>query len=321
VKLPCQRGHGAVADAGHGEAAGRAGVRALQAVEAAFGDGERLQVHRARDVEHGVLEGGVGGEVRVGADGIALGVGGGIDVGQVVDFDVLDVQQLSGLGVVALGVDFQGVVFAGAGVDVGLVQQLEATGDDEVVVARGVGVFTRICTATTVVDGGREDDGDYGLRAGFGDVLVDVDVVRLCQLVAVGVVRDQDLRVGLDLLLEQAQVAFLVEDEAGQQLEVGVVDVYFGGVDGTVCRAGDGDGGGAVVVLGDVDHGGQRCQLGRRISRTSLTVVQTIVGSVGHIDQSQLYEVETGDVFDVREETFLSDKSATSRKNRAPLLS
>ena len=61
------------------------------------------------------------------------------------------------------------------------------------------------------------------------------------------------LRIDFDLLFEQANVAVFVKHQVGEELEVGVVDFDFGGVDGAVrSRYRDG---GCVAVTGDVTDG------------------------------------------------------------------
>ena len=136
-------GFSAGANARHGEAARRGLVdTALQAVKPAFGDGEGFDVDCATEVQNGVLEIGAARQVGIGAVTSRVGV----DIGQVVNDHVLDVQQCCWLGVIAFGIDFEGVGLATTCIDVCLMQQLETTGNDRVVVTGGLLVLTRIGT-------------------------------------------------------------------------------------------------------------------------------------------------------------------------------
>ncbi len=274
--------NGAVADAGDGQAAGQAVV--FKAVVGTFGDDQAFDAGGTRQVEDRIA---VGAVVVAGAAGAGvvpvrvvfvdparLRVVVGVDVGQVLDPHFLDVEQRQRLGEHALGVDFQDVV-AEAGVDVGAVQQFQATGHDDVVARRRDAGFD----GAAVVGIRRQLDGlvaVFGTRSAF-----------------------------LDDLLEQARIAFGVEQQVVQEGEIGLTQLHFGAEGGAVE---EGDVQRAAVV--DVDAAGvftQRAGQRAHRQREVADVVERADAVV--VDQAQLVQVQTGDG---RQETQqVGDRDAT----------
>ena len=78
----------------------------------------------------------------------------GVDVGEVLDFDVLNVAQHQGLGVNAFHIDLESVG-SPAAIDVGTMQQFGLPNNDQIVVVRGEAVFV----GSAVVDVGSQENG------------------------------------------------------------------------------------------------------------------------------------------------------------------
>ena len=168
-----QGGDGTVANAGKGQAAGR--LLPIKTGVIAFSDGQGLDIHCAGQVQYGGLGALGASHIRVGGAVSAVSV----DVGQVLDVHMLDVEQAQGLRKQALGVHLQGI-HTEAGINVGLVQQFEATGDDGFIAGGGEAAFQ----GAAVVVGRSQDDGrgEVDLCARGGDELLQVDQDRLASL-------------------------------------------------------------------------------------------------------------------------------------------